>query len=34
MGSGTYSWRVIKVLEEDLQILYLPEKKMDDGEVI
>lgn len=33
-GAGTYSWRGIKVLEEDLEILYLPEKKMDDGEVI
>ena len=33
-GAGTYSWRVIKVLEEDLEILYLPEKKMDDDEVL
>ena len=33
-GAGTYSLRVIKVLEENLEILYLPEKKMDDDEVI
>jgi hypothetical protein len=33
-GAGTYSWRVVKVLEEDLGILSLPEKKVDDGEVL
>ncbi|OJF94683.1 hypothetical protein [Alkalibacterium sp. 20] len=26
-SAGTYSWRVIKVLEDDLEVEYLPKKK-------